>query len=196
MELIKLFRQANRNVISLLEKIDDVQWHNPTPNTEWDVRELVSHLTVENLWLPLLLEGKTIAEVGDQFDGDVLGDQPKIASVKALEDSLKTLNDPALLNMTVHLSFGDTLGSEYIEQMLTDAVIHGWDLAASIGASRAIDPTLVQAVLTVLEPSVDDWRNAGVFAPMYELPDDRTVNSQDRLIALSGRNPDWQPVVI
>src|SRR5690606_38626638 len=52
------------------------QWRAPTPCTEWDVRELVYHLVVEQLWVPPLMGGATVAEVGDRFDGDQLGDDP------------------------------------------------------------------------------------------------------------------------
>ena len=59
--------------------IADDQWANPTPDTEWTVRDLVEHLVGEQLWVPLLLGGATIEEVGDRFDGDNLGDDPKTA---------------------------------------------------------------------------------------------------------------------
>ena len=31
------------------------QWHDPTPCTDWDVRTLVNHVTVEQLWVPPLV---------------------------------------------------------------------------------------------------------------------------------------------
>ena len=46
------------------------QWHAPTPNTEWDVKQVANHIIGENLWAGELLRGKTIAEVGNKFDGD------------------------------------------------------------------------------------------------------------------------------
>jgi len=36
----------------------------------------VNHLAGEDLWAPPLLAGSTIAEVGDRFEGDVLGAEP------------------------------------------------------------------------------------------------------------------------
>lgn len=56
------------------------QWGASTPCAEWSVRDLVNHLTAEQLWVPpLVSEGRTMAEVGDAFDGDVLGDDPVAA---------------------------------------------------------------------------------------------------------------------
>src|ERR1043166_2429090 len=51
-------------------------WASDTPCDGWDVRALVNHVTGEDLWTAPLLAGKTIADVGDRFDGDVLGDDP------------------------------------------------------------------------------------------------------------------------
>src|SRR5262249_13985475 len=60
-------------------QIGDGQWDEGTPNTEWSVRDLVSHVLSENLWAPPLLAGSTIGEVGDRFDGDVLGSDPLVS---------------------------------------------------------------------------------------------------------------------
>ena len=55
------------------------QWANSTPCTEWDVRALVNHVVTEQLWAPLLLDGATVEDIGDRFDGDQLGDDPVAA---------------------------------------------------------------------------------------------------------------------
>ena len=59
-----------------LGAVGATQWNAATPCDDWDVRTLVNHVVGELLWMPPLLEGKTIAEVGDRFDGDVLGSDP------------------------------------------------------------------------------------------------------------------------
>src|SRR5215470_13737883 len=52
------------------------QWSDSTPCSEWNVHELVNHLVNELRWMPPLLEGKSIADVGDSLDGDLLGSDP------------------------------------------------------------------------------------------------------------------------
>jgi uncharacterized protein (TIGR03083 family) len=47
--------------------IREDQWDAPTPCEGWTVRDLVDHLVVEQLWVPALLGGATVAEVGDRF---------------------------------------------------------------------------------------------------------------------------------
>ena len=40
------------------------QLYAPTPNTEWDVKQVANHIIGENLWAGELLHGKTIGLVG------------------------------------------------------------------------------------------------------------------------------------
>ena len=82
-------------------------WGNGTPCTDWTVRDVVNHLTGEHLWVPPLLAGKTLDDVGDAFSGDVLGDDPVAAWDDAIDASVAAWGDvdPGL---AVHLSVGPT----------------------------------------------------------------------------------------
>ncbi|MDQ1643948.1 MAG: hypothetical protein QOJ50_132, partial [Cryptosporangiaceae bacterium] len=54
-----------------LDRVREVkpdQWASPTPCQKWDVRALVNHVVAEQRWIPPLVAGSTIAEVGDRFD--------------------------------------------------------------------------------------------------------------------------------
>src|SRR5207245_2810712 len=104
-------------------------WSASTPCTEWDVRALVNHLAGEWLWMPPLIEGQTIAEVGDRFDGDVLGDQPLQRLLDAQRQAVAAVEAPDALGRTVHLSYGDSPVADYAMQMAIDGTIHSWDLA-------------------------------------------------------------------
>jgi hypothetical protein len=88
------------------------KWSEATPDTEWDVRALVNQVLGENLWAPLLLAGSTIAEVGDRFDGDQLGDDPQVAWAAATALSVTAVVQPGALERTVRVSLGDISGRE------------------------------------------------------------------------------------
>ena len=131
-----------RAVADFTEKVHAIgpeQWTNPTPCTEWDVRALVNHLTYENLWVPELIGGRTVAEVGDRFDGDVLGDDPVGAWDRSAEGAIAAVTADGALDRTVDTSAGPTPASDYLDQIFVDAVIHGWDLARGI-ERRGHDP--------------------------------------------------------
>ena len=186
-DFISLYRQAVEGFGARVGAIADDQWGDPTPCADWDVRTLVNHLAYEDRWAVPLLEGKTIAEVGDQFEGDLLGDDPKGAWASASGDALAAVAGPSVLERTVHLSFGDTTGDDYLSQLITDHVVHAWDLARGTNGDERLAPELVQFALDYLTPRVDAWRAGGAFGPAVDVPAD--ADAQTRLIALTGRQP-------
>jgi uncharacterized protein (TIGR03086 family) len=161
-------------------------WDRPTPCAAWTVRDLLRHLVYEELWAPPLLEGQTVAEVGDRFEGDILGADPQSAWKEAAAAALGPAT-PDVLSRTVHLSFGDFSGEDYLGQLTADHVIHAWDLARAIGGDERLAPDLVEFVHTLMAPQVEQWRAAGVFGPATEVPPDADL--QTKLLALTGRTP-------
>ena len=178
------FRRASEGFVERARKIGQAQWSAATPCTEWTVRALVNHVAGEYLWVPEMVAGRTIAEVGDHLDGDVLGDDPLQTLISARGAALAAIDAPEALGATVHLSFGDLPAREYVKQMALDSVIHSWDLARGIGGDEALDPELVELCHASLKDSAEDWRSAGVFGPEKAPSDDST---QAKLLALTGR---------
>jgi uncharacterized protein (TIGR03086 family) len=178
------FQRASEGFLERARQIGGEQWSAATPCTEWNVRALVNHVAGEYLWVPEMVAGRTIAEVGDRLDGDLLGDQPLQALIDARDAAVASVDAPDALGVTVHLSFGDLPAREYIKQMALDSVIHSWDLARGIGADEALDPELVEFCHADLKDSAEAWRSAGVFGPETAPSDGST---QAKLLALTGR---------
>ena len=172
MGVTELYDRATAEFDARVQAVPADGWTGPTPNTGWDVRTLVNHLVNENVWIPPLLEGKTIDEVGDVFDGDLLGDQPREAWSRSVAEAKQAIGVAGALERTVHLSFGDTSGADYISQVLADHVVHAWDLARAVGADERLDPELVDFTYSLLAPQVDDWRAGGAFGDEVEVPGD------------------------
>ena len=178
----------HRSVESWADRVNGVradQWDGPTPCRDWSVRDLANHVTYENLWTVPLLEGATIEEVGDRFDGDVLGGDPHQAWKQASEEAVAASAQSGALERTVHLSFGDFPGREYVSQVLTDHVIHAWDLARGIGANDRLEAELVDFAYSYLEPQAEAWRAGGAFGERIEVPSH--ADRQTRLLAMAGR---------
>jgi uncharacterized protein (TIGR03086 family) len=182
----ELYRRASAEFTARVHRVGD-RWDAPTPCAEWDVRELVRHLVEEERWAPPLLAGATIADVGDRFAGDLLGADPVAAVDDAASDAVGAVEAPDALTRTVHLSFGDFPGREYVMQLAADHLVHAWDLGEALGDDAALDP---EAVATVREwfGSVEPlYRQAGVIGPRAALPDG--AGPQDELLAMFGRSP-------
>jgi uncharacterized protein (TIGR03086 family) len=187
MDLLDAHGQAMDVFDRAMHKVGVGDWDSPTPCSEWNVRDLVRHLVNEQLWVPDLLAGKTVAEVGDKYDGDVLEDDPMHAWTESSQAARGAWLHPGALVTVVHLSFGDVDGAEYCWQMTTDLAVHGWDLATAVGLESALGDELATAVLEYIEPQIDQWEGMSLFADPVRVPDG--ADPVTRLVAMLGRNP-------
>ena len=187
----ELYIRAMASAARFVSGIGAGQWHDPTPCTEWDLRVLVNHITYENLWAAELFPGKTMAEVGDRFEGDVLGGDPIGAFNRSVEGATAAVSAPGAMEAVCHLSFGDTPGSEYAKQLFGDMLIHGWDVAKASRQDAALDTALVDLGLPMAEEVASLAGGSGAFAAPVPVPGD--APAQTRLLAFVGRRADWAP---
>jgi uncharacterized protein (TIGR03086 family) len=171
----------------LVHQVGIDQWHLPTPCADWDVRTLVNHVTGEALWTPPLMAGQTMADVGERFDGDVLGGAPRDTWDAAAADARAAIQAPDAMDRTVHLSFGDAPATEYVSQLFADHLVHAWDLAEAIGADTRMDRELVTACAGWFDTVEAMYRDAGAIGPRP--PVDPGADEQSVLLARFGRSP-------
>ena len=93
-----------------VQAVGDDQWELPTPCSDWNVRQLVNHLVYENRWTVPLIGGSTIAEVGDRYEGDLLGEAPKAAWDESSAEAVRAVGADGALERGVDLSSGPTPG--------------------------------------------------------------------------------------
>ncbi|MFG2822486.1 TIGR03086 family metal-binding protein [Kitasatospora sp. NPDC048365] len=185
-ELLRLHAGALERFGRLVAEAGAGQWEDPTPCSDWTVRDLVNHVTVEQLWVPAMLAGSSVAEVGDRYDGDVLGDDPAAAWRAAAAAALAAFAEPGALGRTVHLSYGDRPAEGYCREMTVDAVVHGWDLAVGLGADARMAADAAEFALAEVTPYADALVASGLFAPPVAVPVGADV--QTRLLGLVGRD--------
>ena len=161
------------------------QWTHDTPCTEWDVRALVGHVVYENLWIPDLLAGRTVAEVGDRFEGDQLGSDPIGVWDRAGEAAIAAVSADGAMTAVTHLSYGDVPGADYVREVFTDLVVHSWDLSRGIGVDDTIDPTWAQSIYDELAPKEAALKASGAWGPTIVPPPGADI--QTRLLAVMGR---------
>jgi uncharacterized protein (TIGR03086 family) len=190
MDLVTAYRRSLAEFTGRVAQVRPDQWSAPTPCADWDVRTLVNHLVNEDRWTVPILAGATIAEVGDRFDGDLLGDDPAASAADAARQAEDAVTAPGAMDRTVHLSFGDTPAPEYIYQLLADHLVHSWDLAAAIGADPRLDGDAVGFCAGWFTDREDMYRAGGAIGPRVPVPEE--ASTQDRLIAAFGRDPGWK----
>jgi len=165
--------------------VADDQWSTTSVDPEWTVRQLVNHVVTGNYWAYELGGGKTIDEVGDALDGDVLGTDP----VRAYDDSAlvaaAVFREDGAMERPCAVSYGPIPGSVYCTHRFLDVLIHGWDIAKSTGQDPTLDGDLVAALWELVEPQVEELNATGAFGTIIEVPDDAPL--QTRLLGVLGR---------
>lgn len=180
----ELFRHSVEAVNGCIQAVKVDELDNKTPCSEWDLKALLNHLVYEILWVPDIVAGKTIEEVGDKYDGDVLGSDPVKAWDEAIDKASKAV-EAADLNGPAHLSYAETTNQKYITEIASDVLIHGWDVGQSISCSVIFDPELARAFYDAFLPRQEEMIKSGAFGTIIEAPDEASV--QTKLLALFGR---------
>jgi uncharacterized protein (TIGR03086 family) len=186
--LVDDHRKALDATSRIVRGVDASQMDKPTPCEDYDVRALLNHVVSGNLWVAPLVEGKTIEEVGDRYDGDVVGDDPSAAYEASAASAAQAFAQSGAMDAPVAVSYGPVPGSVYAGHRFIDVLIHGWDLAVATGQDRTLDPVLVEACWDVVRPQADLLKGSGAFGTEVPVPDD--ADSQTRLLALLGRRAD------
>ena len=73
---VATYREAVAAFDKVTEQVTDASWDAPTPCTEWNVRQLFSHVVAEDLWAPPLLGGRSVDDVAGEIPDDALGRRP------------------------------------------------------------------------------------------------------------------------
>lgn len=187
MDLAELHRRTVETWTARVDAVTSSEWDAPTPCADWSVRELVNHVVGEDRWTVPLIQGQTIADVGDSLDGDLLGERPVEAAEQAADDAMFVVAKALPDGGSVHLSYGEEDMGEYIRQLAADHLIHAWDLAAATDGDTALDPELVSEVAGWFSEREEMYRSAGVVGPRVDAADD----PQSQLLAGSGRSATW-----
>lgn len=195
-----VFVLAERALERVVLSVRDEQWDDALPadfalgaprEVPPTLREVVSYHLYDDAWVPDVLAGRTMAEVGEDRYGtpteDLLGADPGAAFSAAVERACAAARALDDLGRTVHCSFGDFPAQEYLWQVSSFRGLRAHDLALVVGADPRLPADLVQGLWDQVSPHAEEWRAIGVFGPAVPVPDDAPL--QDRLLGLTGRRP-------
>lgn len=194
--LIERFVLAGAGFERVLRDVRPEQWAWPTPCTEWDVRQLVNHMTRGNLGYLRLLHGGTAADFLRLRDADALGDDPITAYTHSLQECATAFARPCALRQVLDYPLGRVTGARALAVRTTDSVIHTWDLARATGADETLDPGLAAWIDDHMEeiyaglaesPTAPETTHRFFAAPNPDAPHD--ASRQDHLLTRMGRTP-------
>ncbi len=174
-----------------LERLDAAVLRVPTPCAEWDLAALLAHMTGQDLGFAAATTHD--ADVAAYRPGDPSAAAHRSAAL-ALVDAFAAA-DPArpvwLAEFGRRVPLAAAVGFH-----LVDTLVHGWDVAVSVGATVAYDDDLVAAGLTIAEQVPGGAAREGpgaAFAPPLAIAAD--ADNWQRTLLLLGRDPGWTPPV-
>jgi uncharacterized protein (TIGR03086 family) len=194
MDGIKLFQDCLGQSTAVVKQVRFDHFANSTPNSDWNVRDLLGHMLYELSWVPDLLAGLSIEETGTKYEDDLVGDDDVALSSnwQLAVDQAERAIEEIDLEETAHLSTGEIPVEDYLVRAATDQLIHSWDLGKAIGVPVHFNPELAKIIYENTKPQRQMLEESGLFAA--EVTVDDTADIQTRLLALFGRRADWQTV--
>jgi len=191
MNACDLFIKSDEALTAIVDQIRDYQWGLKVPKTITDkdktVKEIINYHAYDESWVPDVLDGKTIAEVGTKFDGDLLGDNPKVSWHRIVDTTIGAVRNVNDEEKIVHLSYGDFKTKEYLWHISTFRAFRAVDFARFLGFDDTLPDDLVTAMSDMLTPNIEDWRKMGVFGPPVAV--DPSDTPQAKLLGMVGRAP-------
>ena len=196
------FARAVDIATSVVGGVRPDQLGDPTPCTEYDVRELLGHMVT------------VLRRVAALGRGDDPFGMPRIATAAddgwleawadAAHDVMVAWTDDAVLSRTMRLPWAEGPGAKILTGYLNEVSVHTWDLARATGQQPAWDPQVLtlafdairflpptgraELVAAVREAMPPEHRDPSApFADAVPVPDDAPLI--DRLVAWNGRRP-------
>lgn len=123
-----VFVKSEHALKVVVDQIRDDQWTMEMPpefatratDSKITLREVINYHAYDDAWVPDMLAGRTMDEVGqDAFKGDLLGDNPQanFADIVAKACAATEALSESDLDRVVHCSFGDFPAREYLMQL-------------------------------------------------------------------------------
>jgi len=186
-----LFVEANTMLTQVVNEVRPDQLDLVIPDElSWrpgvTLRSTLNLATYENKCVPEVLAGADDLASNDQFDGDLLGDDPGACNRYAdiANQAATELDTP---DRIVHMSYADASASDYLRDISINRSLAAFDIATFIGARIEMSDDLAQGLWDAAEPMTDLLREIGVFRPEIEFAGDAPI--QARLLGLTGRRP-------
>jgi uncharacterized protein (TIGR03086 family) len=191
-----LHRAAVLKSIDVVDTVSPRDLDRPTPCAAWTLADLLAHMTVQH-------RGFAAAARGLGPDEDIWQPESVLASVSAdpartYAAAARDVLDAFAADGTSEATFalpdfgpGATFpGAVAMDFHFIDYVVHGWDVAATLGAPYELPGEVVTAALRLAMFVPDGEYRASERAPFGPAVEAGT-NDFDRILAHLGRQPDW-----
>ncbi len=186
--VLPLLRRAVDEVGPVVAFVAVAEFDRPTPCPDFDLKTVTAHLIGGLRGFADVGEGKPFAFGSDP---DLAATSPATAFHTTADRMLAAFAEPGMETRTFAMPWGETTGAQLLGFELIEVLVHGWDIARSLGRAPAGDDELAVAALGGARLWVDDSvRTPQMFGPEVIVTSEATA--LDKLVAFLGRHPTWK----
>jgi uncharacterized protein (TIGR03086 family) len=190
-------RIAVLNSIAVVDSVRAADLEAPTPCAGWNLADLLAHMTAQHRGFAAAARG--FGDDADVWRADAvmaaLAADPGGTYADAARDVLAAFADDATLQASFALpDFGPNAtfpGAIAIGFHFIDYLVHGWDVAESLGVAYTLPDDVVDAALPLAFAVPDGDFRETPGAPFACAVDAPSATNLDRILRHLGRSPDW-----
>jgi uncharacterized protein (TIGR03086 family) len=194
-DIVGLDARAVLASVQIVSQASAADLSRPTPCPDWTLAELLAHMTAQH-------NGFAAAAAGDGADlvhwqtgapvADPVGEYAAAAArvMAAFAAAGVLAGEFVLPEINPELPFpaAEAIGFHFV-----DYVVHGWDVARTLGRAYDLEPDVLAAALPIAQAVPDGERRrrpGAAFAPRVAASSGAPLG---QIVALLGRRPDWSP---
>jgi len=179
--LARFDRAAAAAAAAVVAGVRPDQLDNPTPCTDWTVRQVLNHLVGgTRMFLALQTGGPPVDR-----SADFLGDDPAAAFNDGVADLRDAFAEEGALDRIVAAPFGPQPGRALVAMRVNEMLLHAWDVARATGQPTDLAPDLAAPAIEQFRAMRASGRGAGMFADPQPAPEG--ASPMDQLAAAAGR---------
>ncbi len=192
--IVDLDARAVEATVGVVKRAGLADLDRPTPCAGWNLRDLIGHMTAQHY-------GWIAAAVGHGADPSVWPPGPPAADpigeyAEASRRVLEVFGAEGVLDREFALAEISPVlrfpAAQAISFHFIDYLVHGWDVARSLGLDYQPEPDLLAAALPValaVPGGSARTMDGAAFAPGLPVPGQ--AGQLDQILALLGRSPAW-----
>lgn len=198
-DLRPLHRVAVAASVDVVANVTVADLLSPTPCAGWDLGDLLTHMTVQHNGFAAAARGAgpDLAVWDPATVADAVRADPGGSYAAAAADVLEAFTADGVLDATFALpEFGEgaaVAGSMAIGFHFVDYVVHGWDVARSLGMPFMLPAEVIEAALPLALAVPDgDIRDADNSPFAHAVIEGKAASDLDRVLRHLGRSPAWR----
>ncbi len=183
---LDLLARASAMFGETVAKVTDDDLDKATFVEGWDVKALIAHLVLGDAVVTDALSGRSVEAI-TEFDPAILGPSPLTSWRGTALAMIKAFEGDEVMESMYSYAGADLTGRQLLGFRVSDALVHGFDLATAIGQPVGIADDAAEFALETWLPllqSVEDPTFVGD-GPIEPAED---ASSTVRLLALFGRS--------